>query len=209
MNEQIEAIRAEIERLQEIHERNLKKPMERGRIGFAHGVVECCDRILSFIDSLPDEPAPKGYDEAYLNECIAKASKTWEGVDVDKYMDEVRGNRPKLSDSSLEDEMINYWGRIPDDKDLIDTARHFALWQKEQMMDEWLEDRDGCFWDGVNEGKKAMREQMMKDAISCSIIWHDGPLLDYTQEQQDNALEKIGATIGDKVRIIIVKEDER
>ena len=54
MNEQIKAIRAEIKRLEEIHERNLKKPMERGRIGFAHGVVECCDRILFFIDSLPE-----------------------------------------------------------------------------------------------------------------------------------------------------------
>ena len=32
-----------------------------------------------------------GYDEALLNEKIAKASKSWEGVDVDKYMDEVRG----------------------------------------------------------------------------------------------------------------------
>lgn len=46
--------------------------------------------------------------------------------------EQIESNRPKSSDNSLEDEMINYWGRIPDDKDLLDTARHFALWQKEQ-----------------------------------------------------------------------------
>jgi hypothetical protein len=204
----IEAIRNEIKRLEEIHERNLDKPMERGRIGFAHGVVECCDRILSFIDSLPEEPAPKGFDEAYLNECIAKASKTWEGVDVDKYMDEVRGDRPKLSDNSLEDEMINYWGRIPDDKDLIDTARHFALWQKEQMMDEWLEDRDGCFWDGVNEGKKAMKEQgQTKEGEVIEdgefIKFSDGTYIDLCPDLHSK--ESFDFKTGDKVIVQIRK----
>ena len=49
-------LRAEIGRLEETHERNLDKPMERGRIGHAHGYVDCCDEILSFIDSLQQEP---------------------------------------------------------------------------------------------------------------------------------------------------------
>ncbi len=40
---------------------------------------------------------------------------------------------------------------------------------KEQMMDEWLKERDGCFWDGVNEGKKAMKEQMLKDAVKWLV----------------------------------------
>ena len=56
-------------------------------------------------------------------------------------------------------------------------------------------------------GAKWDREQMMKEAIPCKVFWHDGPLLDYTQEQQDNALERIGANVGDKVKVIIVKED--
>ena len=42
-------------------------------------------------DLVQQEQSPKGYDEAYLNECIAKASKTWKGVDADKYLDEMRG----------------------------------------------------------------------------------------------------------------------
>lgn len=187
----IEKIRAEIERLQEIHERNLKKPMERGRIGYAHGVVACCDRILSFINSLPEEP------------------------------DNEESNRPKSSDNLEEAARLYAIPHYTKDIDVhhieeysYDTGLEAAFiagakWQAEQEKDEWLKDREGCFWDGVEEGKRAMEKQMMKEAISCNVIWHDGPLLDYTQEQQDNALEKIGATIGDKVRIIIVKEDER
>ena len=78
-----------------------------------------------------------------------------------------------------------------------------ANWQAEQDEKEQAD----LFTIVALDAAQRAREQMMKGAISCNVIWHDGPLLDYTQEQQDNALEKIGATIGDKVRIIIVKED--
>ena len=53
--DKIEKIRAEIERLKEPHEKDLNKRMERGRIGHAHGYVDCCDEILDFIDSLEEE----------------------------------------------------------------------------------------------------------------------------------------------------------
>ena len=79
-----------------------------------------------------------------------------------------------------------------------------AKWQKEQMMDEWLKDRDGCFWDGVEEGKKAMREQMMKEAVEGRI--------DYVYDEKGDAykairLDWIVGDFGDKVKLIIVKED--
>ena len=70
----------------------------------------------------------------------------------------------------LEEAAKNYfdknWGEGSWDirDQVIEDFKAGAFWQKEQMMDEWLKDRDGCFWDGVNEGKKAMREQMMKEA---------------------------------------------
>lgn len=32
---------------------------------------------------------------AYLDEKIKKASETWKGVDVDAYMDKVRGREPR------------------------------------------------------------------------------------------------------------------
>ena len=54
-------------------------------------------------------------------------------------------------------------------------------------------------------GRKDMLESLKKDAIRCNVFWHDGPLLDYTQEQQDDALERIDAHINDKVLLIILK----
>jgi hypothetical protein len=56
-------------------------------------------------------------------------------------------------------------------------------------------------------GKKDMMEELNKDAIHCKIFWYDGPLMDYTQEQQDDALERIGADVGDKVMLIILKDE--
>lgn len=71
--DEIEKIRQEIERLKEPHERNLKKPMERGRIGYAHGCVDCCDRILSFIDTLEEESSfPKESDLEKLMKEVQK-----------------------------------------------------------------------------------------------------------------------------------------
>lgn len=57
-------------------------------------------------------------------------------------------------------------------------------------------------------GKQAMLEELKKDAIHCTVDWYDGPLLDYTQEQQDDALERIGAHLDDKVLVIILKDEE-
>jgi hypothetical protein len=49
-------------------------------------------------DSFTDEPKEMSVDDAmkYIDEKIAKtrASKSWEGVDVDKFLDEIRGREP-------------------------------------------------------------------------------------------------------------------
>ena len=75
---------------------------------------------------------------------------------------------------------------------------------------------DGChdIWfpslatdDFFKAGAQWQKEQMMKDAIECNIGWYDGLLLDYTQQQQEKALDKIGAKIGDKVKLLIIKEE--
>ena len=79
-----------------------------------------------------------------------------------------------------------------------------AEWQKEQDMDEWIKDRDGCFWDGVNEGKKAMREQMMKEAVEAMVTTNlaNRPVIYLDQLK--------GFQYGDKVRVIVCKkEDEK
>ena len=46
---------------------------------------------------------------------------------------------------------------------------------------------------------------MIDEGMHCKVFWHDGPLLDYTQEQQDDTLERIDAHVDDAVSVIIRK----
>ena len=74
---------------------------------------------------------------------------------------------------------------------------------------EWLPvDRNLRERLGYQEGYKQAEKDMMKEAIPCEVIWHDGHLLDCTQEQLDNALERIGANVGDRVRVIVLKKED-
>ena len=60
--------------------------------------------------------------------------------------------------------------------------------------------------EGVRLGREEYKNDMLKNAIECKVLWHDGMYLDYTQEQQDELLEKIGVNVNDKVKVIIIKE---
>lgn len=51
-----------------------------------------------------------------------------------------------------------------------------------------------------------VKEVNLENSMTCEVGWYDGFFLDYTQEQQDELLKKIGANVGDKIRIILVKE---
>lgn len=111
--------------------------------------IESMNELLSFLDTLPDESEQptRGYDEAYLNEKIDKASKSWEGVDVDKFMDEIRGREPVTDCHDLEDEIdrviadysstktIDSGGFKTTVLDYEKIARHFAEWGAEHLRD--------------------------------------------------------------------------
>ena len=154
-------IRAEIERLKSLH--SLIPFRDNYEMGYSDGYQDCCDSILAFLDSLPEQPASdfckencKGYQETgrfFLDgPCyLAKqpASEGLEGAAEESWAEyEYRETPQGLYSSCYKDGFIAG-----------------AEWQREQMMDEWLKDRDGCFWDGVEEGKKAMEKQMMKEAV--------------------------------------------
>jgi len=107
-----QAIRAEIERriaeynksIERFSTKHKSRNAERDSWKWAE-----CKSLLSFIDSLPDknnpDPYNPTYDEDYLNEKIAKATKSWKGVDVDEFMDEMRDG-PSFPTST---EMIAEW----------------------------------------------------------------------------------------------------
>lgn len=120
--DKIELIRKEIERRINILRRTMQS---QGDCGQSVEIV-AYEHIRDFIDSLPDENTPEPYnpvyDEAYLNEKIAKASKTWEGVDVDKYMDEVRDRELDMYDPQYLD--MNY------------ERYYFIPWPDSQLFEE-------------------------------------------------------------------------
>lgn len=108
---------AEIERLLARANRRTDKEhlshnseMEKFGEDYWNGYGDLAYSLLGFITSLQQEQPTRGYDEAYLNECIAKARKTWKGVDVDKYMDEMRGREQEQPKVDLEKEILDWIG---------------------------------------------------------------------------------------------------
>ena len=148
----------------------------------------------------------KGFDQEYLQSCIDKASKSWKGVDVDKFMDEVRGREPVCEE--LEEEIKGMYQAlfgtdIINRREMVyletfeQIARHFVRWQKDKDQETIELAEDHAYLAGsVNE-----REKMMKEAVEGTYNNSDWgtPCIDLPSPLE---LERF-----DKVRIIIVKED--
>ena len=129
------------------------------------------DYVLPLINSLqqeqPDFP-PINPDDAMkkLDEKIAlvKERGTWKGVDVDKFMDEVRGREPVCDELEKElDEFLkdHVFGKLINRNAGLALARHFAEWQSKQDKETIELAEDHAYLAGaVNE-----REKMMKEAI--------------------------------------------
>ena len=118
--DKIEKIRAEIDR--RYNEYSAKKKTDD--FIYYSGMADALDLFEQFLDTLSDESEQpiNGYDEAYLNEKIAKASKTWESVDVDKYMDKVRDRELDMYDPQYLD--MNY------------ERYYFIPWPDSQLFEE-------------------------------------------------------------------------
>lgn len=127
------------------------------------------------------------------------------------------GNLSEEPDKSLGEAAENYIAPIENDegldyinfngRDIKDAFIAGAEWQKEKDTRDMYMSDNRHFQKVYELGKKDIKEQMMKNAISCKVFWYDGPKLDYTQEQQDDVLEKIGAAVDDNVQVIILKDD--
>lgn len=132
---------------------------------------------------------------------------------------------PACADLEEEINRVDDWYPV-ELKYIQEIAHHFAEWQK--TADEKLFKDDS--WSYIEEnypnitqeeklrlydisiksklaGANTIKQQMMKDAISCNVDWYDGFRLDYTQEQQDDLLLKLGVDVGNRVRVIIIKEN--
>ena len=138
-------IKAEIDKLYGEYKNKFHQCGDQYHLGLIDG-LDMAERVLDTLESEkpinPDE-AMKKLDEKIA---IVKQRKTWDGVDVDKYMDEVRGREPEKP-MDLEEEVKRYYSDnfayISSDQPtlsiLTNIARHFTDWQKEQMMKEAVE----------------------------------------------------------------------
>lgn len=204
----------------------------------AQGKESAYDALLNVLDSLqqeqPEQPT-RGYDEAYLNDCIAKAKKSWEGVDVDKYMDMVRGKEPVIEE--LVEEVKRYYsdnysyitGDQPTLSIVTNIARHFAQWgaehsgdkkrlvmvRKERIEDHINElndkylggvyssyDMAKAYAEGNIDGQKWQKEQIMKEAADGEVVKDINNKLAVTAK-----INLDGFKFGDKVKLIVIKED--
>lgn len=90
------------------------------------------------------------------------------------------------------------------DLETQDIAEAFIAGAEWGMNQCPLPEDTTIFLKGVAEGKRLM----MDEAEECFVEWYDGLYLNLTTEQMSNAIERAGAKVGDKVKIIIVNREE-
>lgn len=144
-----------------------------------------------------------GYDDAF--------------GDLLSIIDSLQQEQADEPDKSLEEEIKNYFqGYWPGTETaeqcntdlhftplaILRLARHFAEWQKEQD-DNLL---NIAYMDGLQRGKEAEREQMMKDAVEGTMYEEPGGttfldcLISFPKGMFNHE---------EKIKIIVVKEDEK
>ena len=108
------------------------------------------------------------------------------------------------------------WQAVKDGECHEESFEDGAKWERERLMKDAREHLPkGCetladtvgFAEGVKLGRRLERQDLIGDAVECNVIWYDGRLLDFTQEQLDAALDKIGAGVDAKVSVIIIKKE--
>lgn len=105
-------------------------------------------------------------------------------------------------------------------KQYIDKSELLEELKKcEKICEDYMFSHKDAVSQGIANAKRAMCQHIIKiintletkgvnleNSMTCEVGWYDGFLLDYTQEQQDELLKKIGANVGDKIRVILTKE---
>jgi len=79
-------------------------------------------------------------------------------------------------------------------------ARHFAKWQKEQMMKDCVHEVNQAYFRGIEVGKA----EMMKEAVEGEVyLYHS-----YNRNATAIVVDIPKENLGDKVRIIICKKED-
>lgn len=195
------------------------------------------DDLLSFLDTLSGKDARPCWEKVHtyteelregdiekmlLDLSVGKGKRKTKIALPDRVVDTLS----EEPDKELEEEVKNYFqGYWPGTETaeqcnadlhftppaIIRLARHFAEWQKKQDLAEIAQSKsplsvayaNRCF----ENGKQAMKEQMLKDAVEGKIYGYgDGSyeLVASWLDMPENPIYKDG----DKVRIIVLKAEE-
>lgn len=168
----------------------IKAEIERLKVDYLNRsytfVPTAMQQLLDFIGTLESEKPINPADamkEIEEKIALVKQRGTWDGVDVDKYMDEVRGREPenpvpndleeasdemairafpeKKSYSTVIDRVVDY--NAVDRKNYRDGIIAGAKWQAEQLLKSSPIPEDTVLFNkGVEEGKRLMMEDAVK-----------------------------------------------
>ena len=211
----IEQIRTEIVRL--------KSQLVRGACAAGIAMETNCkeeayNEVLAFIDSLPAESC---LSDCNFKEYLRGVFEANNGIENDPdLLVKLHAStllelaQKELPDSpDFEAEWKWYVNSRKDDlrnnavtMNVKEVAKHFAEWQKRQD-DELLAI---AHFDGVQSGKEAERKEMMKEAVEGSVCILPGGVA-YVEEKDNDALKQYildNFRAGDKVKLIILKDDE-
>lgn len=192
MNKQVEQIRAEVERLYDG-----KAPAHDQQCDFDDGYFTGIDAISKFLDSLPEEKPSKDLDEA----AMAQANPVFFGGKIVDYLESkyesfIAG--AEWQKEQFEKNRLSNCDTLT--KEEYDRETTFAM----EIIEK--EHRQPTFTDAINYGMRLQKERMMEDAIGGEIV-HDI----YSRELRCKTIDlrKKKCYFGEKVKIIIVKEEKQ
>lgn len=199
----IEKIRAEIERQMKFYDEKEMKAWDDSEQGdedalWYQGHRKMCAKLLTFLDTLSEE-SDKSLDEEirryYREECSSDDEPTTE---------EIARHFAEWQEEQFEKNRLAHCDALS--KEDYDRETDFAM----EIIEN--EHRQPTFLDAINYGMRLQKEQMLKDAYVESRIVEDGRI-----ELEGNPLPCLNPIIllpypqfkpGDKVKLIIVKEDK-
>lgn len=152
---------------------------------------EMANDLFTFMDSLPNEPVSEELEEIAWNHADKKCH-----LDIAVFTpDEVKKERGKMQFT---------W------QDLYDAVMFGANWQKEQDQSTIELAEDHAMLAGMEKMKEEMMTKSIEAVVSqvpCSneiILYNPSSVDRYYLPQEMN---KLGLNKGDKVKLIIIKDD--
>ena len=212
MSDKVQLIKEEIKKLYNLYE--LSNDYQR---------MGACYTILKFIDSLPEESTIEDLEE--------EIDRCWEGwIDpnpevkgVDGYLskDEFSVYARHFAEWQKQKDYKMYahvplkdihdaWQELKKNKPDIENYpavcfQKGADWQKQKNFEELFKSDMTLFKECYEKGRLDMREEMMKDAVDATILDVDARTIEFGL-WPENLLD---IKEGDKVKIIIVKEEQQ